>query len=253
MGFYAAGVAFSSIGGGVSSKPWEVDAGLELSYLPRLSKAERSAGFDKPESSNLSPLIPRPRIGIGTLRGARVELSWLPPIRVFGAKANLYSMAVSRAVTPGRGMVLTPRIAATGGRVRGPITCNDDLARGTAAELIYFRSVCGNRESDDYFEPTQFSGEVLLSRQWRTSGLSPFAGAGVRHDDVRFDIGVWRSNESRNLDHPVLTMRSTRPFFTGGATFNDRRGRVVAGELFYAPGSMLTVRVRGELRIWSRQ
>jgi len=195
-------------------------------------------------------VIPRPRIGIVTPGAVRVDLSWLPPARVFGAKANLYSLAVSRTLATRYGIAVTPRIAATGGRVRGAITCNDDLVDGTESEGIYFRRVCGNLESDDYFEPNQVSGELVVSQQRRVFGLVPFVGAGVRHDDVRFDIGVLSDNGRRNLDHPVLAMRATRPFFVGGALFDDTRGRRVGAELYYAPGSLLTARVRGEIRIW---
>ncbi len=250
MGFYAGAVAYSSIGVSTPTAPWEISAGVELSYLPRLSKAERSAGFDKPESSNLSPVLPRPRIGVTTPGALRVELSWLPPIRVFGAKATLYSAALSRTVATPYGIAVTSRIAITGGRVRGPITCNDDLLTGTESEGIYFRQVCGNRESDDFFEPNQVSGELVLSRQRRSPGFAPYVGGGARRDDVRFDIGVLSDNGMRNSDHPVLAMRATRPFFVGGAVFDDAKGRRVGAELYYAPGSLLTVRVRGELRIW---
>ena len=251
MGFYAAAVAYSSIGiSSPATASWDVSAGVELSYLPWLSKAERSAGFDKPESSNLSPVIPRPRIGVVTPGAVRIDLSWLPPARVFGAKANLYSLAVSRTIATRYGIAMTPRIAATGGRVRGAITCNDDLVDGTESEGIYFRRVCGNLESDDHFEPKQVSGELILSQQRRASRLAPFVGAGVRRDDVRFDIGVRSDNGKRNPDHPVLAMRATRPFFVGGTLFDDARGRRAGAELYYAPGSLLTVRVRGEIRIW---
>jgi hypothetical protein len=250
MGFYAAAVAFSSIGLTTATTPWEVSAGVEFSYLPRLSRAERSAGFDKPESSNLSPVIPRPRISVTVPGAVRVEMSWLPPVRVFGAKANLSSLALSRTVSAGYGITVTPRFTATGGRVRGPITCNDDLLEGTESEALYFRAVCGNRESDDHFEPDQVSGELIVGRQAGSSRLTPYVGVGIRRDDVRFDIGVLSDTGRRNPEHPVLAMRATRPFVVGGTLFDDGRGRRIGAELYYAPGSLLTARVRGELRVW---
>ena len=246
MAFYAAALAVSAVGPARAERPWSVRAGLELSHIPRLSREQRTAGFDKPESSNLSPVLPRPRLAISTPQGVRIEASWLPPIRVFDARANLYSLAVSRAMRVRGAIALTPRVVVARGRARGAITCNDDLRRGTPSEQVYYGAVCHVRESDDHFEPRQLSAEVIVSRP-TTSRLAPFATLGLRRDDTRFDIGVIRSDGRRDPDHPVLLMRATRPFLAAGVTV---RGRVETGaEVYYAPGSLLTLRVRTDLLV----
>jgi hypothetical protein len=247
MAFYAAALAVSAIGPGTADAPWSVSAGIELSYIPQLSRRQRTAGFDKPESSNLSPILPRARISLSTPGDVRVEGSWLPPIAVFHARANLYAIAISRSVASRGPIVITPRLAAAGGRARGAITCNDALVRGTPSEQVYYGAVCHARQSDDHFEPRQLSAEVIVSR---TSGsrFVPFATAGVRRDHARFDIGVRRSDGTRDTDHPVLVMRATRPFLAAGATWHS--GRADAGaEVHYAPGSLLTARVRLDLLV----
>jgi hypothetical protein len=242
MAFYAAALAVSAVGPGAASDGWSMSGGIELSLIPRLSRRQRTAGFDKPESSNLSPVIPRIRIAISTPGQLRIEGSWLPPITVFDARANLYSLAVSRTIASRGSFIVTPRLAAAGGRARGAITCNDALLRGTPSEQVYYARVCRARESDDHFEPRQLSAEVIVGRS-SASRLVPYATVGVRHDDTRFDIGVHRADGTRDPDHPVLVSRTTRPYFAGGATW--RAGRTAAGaELYYAPGSLVTVRAR---------
>ena len=242
MAFYAAALAVSAIGATEAGRPWSVSAGIELSHIPRLNRQQRTAGFDKPESSNLSPVLPRPRLALGTPGGFRVEGSWLPPIAVFDAEANLYAIAVSRAIATRGGFVVAPRVAIAAGQARGAITCNDALQDGTSSERVYYGAVCHGRQSDDHFDPRQISAEMIISRRLR-SALVPFMTVGVRRDDTRFDIGVRRADGSRDPDHPILVMRAVRPIVAGGATWGA--GRMSAGaEVYYAPGSLVTARVR---------
>ncbi len=245
MAFYAAALAVSAVGTGAASAPWTIGAGLELSLIPRLSRAQRTAGFDKPESSNLSPVLPRARVSVSTPGRLRFEGVWLPPVEVFDAQANLFALSVSRAFDGPAGLKFAPRLTVASGRARGAITCNAALRRGTPSEQVYYGAVCHGRESADSFEPNQLSGEVIVSREVRP-GIAAFIGGGARRDDTRFDIGVRRSDGSHDRDHPVLIMRSVRPVLTAGATW--RAGRAAAGaEAYYAPGSLLTMRVRMEM------
>ncbi len=244
MGFYAAALAFSAVGPAAAEERWTLGIGLELGYIPRLSREQRTAGLDKPESSNLSPVVPRPRVSLSAPGGVRIEASWVPPVPVFDARANLYGLALSKTMFGYMGMSFTPRLAASGGRARGAITCNADLLRGSPSEALYYGAICHSRESDDHLEPRQLSGELLVSRPVRAWGLTPFVGVGARRDDVRFDIGVKRADGSRDTDHPILRMRTTRPFLVAGASWNGGGRTSAGGELFHAPGSLLTVRVR---------
>lgn len=249
MAFYAAALSVSAIGTAAAGSPWSVGAGIELSHIPQLSRRQRTAGFDKPESSNLSPVLPRARLSLGIPGGVRLEASWLPPVSVFDARANLYALAVSRPIASDWPVVVTPRLVASGGRARGAITCNDALLRGTPSEQVYYSAVCHARQSDDHFSPRQFSAELIVTRA-RDTRIVPFATAGLRYDDVRFDIGVRRPDGSRDVDHPVLVMTVTRPFVAGGAVWRASRADAAA-EIYYAPGSFVTVRVRVDVLLSS--
>jgi hypothetical protein len=242
MAFYASALAVSAVGTSGAGSPWTIEAGLELSLIPRLSRAQRTAGFDKPESSNLSPVLPRARVSVSTPARLRFEVVWLPPVEVFDAEANLYAVSVSRSIDGPSRLLIVPRFTIASGRARGAITCNDALRSGTASEQVYYGAVCHARESEDSFEPDQLSGEVIISREVRR-GIAPFISLGARRDDTRFDIGVRQSDGARDPDHPILVMRSVRPFMSSGVAW--RAGRAAAGaEVYYAPGSLLTARVR---------
>lgn len=253
MAFYSAALAFS---GGISAfglNDHSLSLAIEASYVPRLSAAQRTAGFDKPEASNLSPVLPRPRVIVALPRGLRLEGSWIPPIRVFDATAALFGFAASRAWTVGHGITIAPRASVMSGRISGAITCSDALGNGTQTERVYFGAVCHGHESNDFFDPRQVSVEVIAARARASGGTSgrsgvfagvrPFAGVGLRRETVRFDIGVIRSDGTRDPDHPILELRETRPYAVVGGTRTFSRRISGATEVFYAPGSLVTIRL----------
>jgi hypothetical protein len=250
MGFYSDALAFSAVGAPRPRRPGGVEVGIEASYVPRLSRAQRRTGDDKPEATNLAPVLPRPRALVALPGRVDVEGSWIPPLRVFGVTANLLSVAVTRPVARVGGVTLVPRLSALTGRIRGPITCNEETARDGSPDLeVYYSAVCHGRDSDDHFMPRQVAGEVVVTTASRAGPIVPYGSVGVRAERTRFDIGVIRTDGTRDTDHPVLTSRATRPFFTGGLTWLAGRRALASGELYYAPGSLLTVRLLAGLRL----
>lgn len=241
MAYYSAVLAFSPAGLAEPLPAGGLEGAIELSLVPRLTSAQRSAGYDKPEATNLAPIFPRPRVRFGLARRITVEGSWLPPVRVFGVTANLVALGVVVPLDTIGGGSLMLRASGMGGRITGPITCNGDVARGSQDLGTYYRTVCRAHDSRDYFEPRHLGVEVLYARRGR---WSPFVAAGVRADiGTRFDIGVIRADSTyRDPDHPVLELRSLRPQFMAGV---KRRLRArVSGtlEIFHAPGSVVTAR-----------
>jgi hypothetical protein len=242
MAFYSSALAFSPVGAPDGSVPWRVSLSLEGSLVPHLSAAQRTADFDKPEATNLAPVFPRPRVAVVVPGGVSIEGSWLPPVRTFGATANIASVAVSRTVAHiGRAEVI-PRIALLAGRIRGPMTCNDDLKNAAASDLrVYYAAVCHGHESEDSFEPRHVSAEALIA--WRAGPVRPYVSLGARTERTRFDIGVRFADGTRDQDQPVLEMHATRPQGSAGLAWHAAPWMRTAAEVYYAPGSLATVRV----------
>jgi hypothetical protein len=250
MAYYSAALAFSPVGAPRPAGVRGASIGIELSYLPALSEAQRSAGYTKAQSTNLAPVVPRPRISVALPAGFSLEGSWIPPIRVFGVKANLLSGAVSRSFTAPGGFSLTPRIAGTIGSVKGPITCNDELQERGGGDAVYFTYVCHGTESEDSFEPSALSGELIASRTIRRGTIAPYAGFGVRLERDRFDVGVRFPDGSTDPNHSILELDLTRGYGFLGATWAGPRRSAVSAELFYAPGSLVTGRVQASLQLF---
>ena len=247
MAYYSAALAFSPVSAPRAMTPGAIRIGLEASYLPPLSEAQRSAGFSKTETTNFSPVLPRPRLAIGLPKGISVEASWVPPVKAFGATANLVSGAISKSFAVRTDILLTPRLSGITGSVRGPITCNDEMTTRTEGDLLFYEHVCHDMESEDRFEPRALNGEVVASRSMRDGALSPYLGIGVMNEWDRFDVGVRFSDGSIDPNHPILEMNLTRAYGFLGATWAGPRRSAITGELFYAPGSLLTARFQASM------
>ena len=262
MLYYSSTVAFSPLGvpygTGRASRTSatgrdmpKLEAAVEVSYLPALSLEQRTTGSDKPEATNLAPLFPRPRLGIGLPGGVGLELSWIPPVRVFDVKANLFGGALSRSFTLTNSVRIIPRAAVLVGRVEGPITCNRETAAdGDAALATYFSLVCYGNDSRDYFEPRHLSGEVMFARASASGRWQPYVSAGALAERTRFDVGVIRRDGVRDHDQPILEVKTTRAYGTLGTSWFGVPRTRLAGELYYAPGSVLTGRVLAGVRLW---
>lgn len=252
IGFYSAALVFSPLGAPERKDAWTVDAGLEITYIPQLSKSQRTAFQDKPEATNLAPVLLRPRLSVVFPGELHVQASWVPPMRVFDVEANLVSIALTRAIQP-RGITVAPRLLATWGKVRGSITCFEDLLEGDLGEATYFTEICNSRVSDDHFKPRHLAAEVLVSRAVSRLPFVPYGGIGVLNEKTIFDIGVQRADGSRDPDHPILELRATRPYAFVGGTANPWRTTRLTGELFYAPGSLFTARVYAGVHLFEER
>jgi hypothetical protein len=251
LGFYSAALAFTPVGAPTGAVAWTVDVGMEGTYVPWLSAARRRAGFDKPEATNLLPVFPRPRAALTLPQGLRLDVGWVPPVRAFGVKANVLSLALARTTPITRSLALTPRLAALTGYVRAAVTCYDELAGGDDSQQVYFAFVCHAHESDDRFAPRHLAGELIATYGRDAWPVVPYAGAGARAERARFDIGVILDDGSRSQDDPILEMRAVRGYGFAGATWSRGAARL-SGELYYAPGSMLTGRVLASFRVRER-
>lgn len=242
IAYYSAAMTFSPLGGLPAGARWSL--GGEATWIPRLNAAQRRPGIDKPEATNLAPVLPRPRVAWRAPGDVVVEGSWVPPLRVADAEANIFSFAISRTVAQWRGIALTPRLSGVTGRVKGAITCNrETAAEGGPTLAVYYSFICHDNESEDFFEPRQLAGELVASRPLRAGRGSVYAAAGLRVDRSRFDIGVIRDDGTRDLDHPIIRLDDTRPHVAAGGQWRLPRGLSTTAEWFYAPGSLATVRL----------
>jgi hypothetical protein len=109
--------------------------------------------------------------------------------------------------------------------------------------------VCHANASRDWFEPSHLSLDVAIGGRRSLLGVQPYLAGGLRREVTRFDIGVILPDGSRDPDHPVLEMAATRAFGSAGVEWSAGTRLRYAAEIFWSPGSLVTVRLLGGWRL----
>jgi hypothetical protein len=213
--------------------------GLEGAYLPKVDPAKAIPTICRPGQGPLNTdlvfALPRPRIGLPLPFGFALEASWIPPVRVAGAKANLFGVSVGKSFGRLDGLVAAIRAHGTFGWIRGPITCDD-------AALTELTSECfqGTR-SDDKYSPNIFGADVSLG--WTMAGgrLRPYVGGGYNRLEPRFQVNF--TNQFGMLDSTRIEVNLNRGVVFGGATWQLVERLGVTAEVYAAPADAVTARL----------
>lgn len=244
MAKFGAPLAFSAVAAPERTPAGRIELGLELSYVPGVDPALAiptvcRPGKLRPENTDLISIVPRPRIAVSLPWGLGVEASWIPPLRISDARANLVGIALSRT-TPIQGGAVLLAIRAHGafGVINGPITCNDAALQDAASECYQ-----GTR-SDDAFHPNVFGVEAAVG--WRLGkSLRPYMGAGWNHLAPRFRVNF--TNQFNQTDRRRVSVDLDRGVLFAGATWRATGAFELSGEIYSPPADAVTVRVAGRV------
>lgn len=221
-----------------------LQGGLEISVLPRIDARTATPLTCRPgkgpENTNLLPVLPRPRLGVGLPAGFELELSWVPPLRVEGVKANLFGVALGRRFPAGPSLAFTLRGHATVGTIRAPITCD-------AAALADSTSECfGGQLSDDAYRPNIFGGD--LTAAWAAAPrVDLYVGGGYNVLHPRFQVHF--TNSAGEVDRRRVSVDLHRAVVFGGMTWLATPGLAVSGEAYAAPKDAVTGRLTFRLAV----
>jgi hypothetical protein len=195
--------------------------GADLTYIPKPDPALERTGtcfMPKKESTQLSPVFPRPRLSIGLPLGIGVEIGYLPPVRVAGAKANLLSgaLSITRPLVSGSAhpIVAAARIHATRGYVNGAITCSDDAIQQTDPNAACY----GSEKSNDTFRPNMWGIDGSVGRAFMEGRLGLYAGGGYTWLAPRFRVGFDQLDGFHDRTRVEVDLQRASVF--GGATYH---------------------------------
>jgi hypothetical protein len=213
--------------------------GLEGTYLPRVDRATATPTICRPGQGPLNTdllfALPRPRIALPLPFGLALQASWIPPLRVAGAKANLFGFSLGKSFGRLDGLVAAIRAHGTFGSIRGPITCDGAALADPTSECFQ-----GTR-SDDRYSPNIFGADFSLG--WTMAGgrLRPYLGGGFNRLEPRFQVNF--TNQFGMVDSTRIEVNLNRGVVFGGATWRlaDRLG--VAGEVYAVPADAVTARL----------
>ncbi len=256
MDYYAAIMQFTPVG--LPDSGGRLEIGGAASLIPSISQEDRTAGFGgtKIENTNLCPVYPR--ITASKFFGSTgVELGYTPPVTVCGAKANVFALAIGRRFRLGRTWDGYARLSGVSGNIDVSTTCNAAAVADTLDETCYGGSV-----SKDRVSPFSAAIEFDAAYQgWRHSRLEPYFAAGLRYDAVNFDVNYTRDSAQSIADgvaghalpplddHNRLRATITRVHLAVGIAWELSRFIHLGGELYYAPGALMTLRGRAAVAL----
>jgi hypothetical protein len=243
LGYYAAPMVFSAQPA-ARLKPWAVRAGGDLTYIPQPNSSIQRTSLcftPKEENTELSPVMPRPRVAVGLPMGFMFEGSYLPPLEVAGAKANLYSGALtytySMFARTGLPIRAALRAHATGGSVKGSITC----ARKALQWLDKSQPCWGVSPSKDTFSPNIRGAEATLATALFNGRLGVYGGGGVNVLKPRFQVGF--VDGEGIVDDTRVEVDLTRTAYFTGLDWRTRGMWSATAQLYVVPQDVALFRV----------
>jgi hypothetical protein len=227
--------AFARDASPMNLRPGGLIVALEGTSLPSIDAATATPTYcrsGKPaEHVNIFPVLPRPRVIFGLADEFTAEVSWVPPVRVNGVKADLLGLALARTAPMGRGLV-SIRANATFGEIRAAITCTKAQVADPAGP-----SECAGaaRPSDDHFKPNGYGADLTYGWPIGTGKVRPYVGGGVNWLRSRFQVDAVDST-GFHYDQKVEG-NYTRLALFGGATWFPTARWALTGELYADPGT----------------
>jgi hypothetical protein len=234
-------LAFSNGAAPTLHLPGAVLLGLEATILPdagdRIATPTTCRPGKGPENVNILPGFIRPRLAYSMGNGNMLELSWVPPVKVDGVKANLFSFAVSRsALLNPAGAVVMARAHATIGSIKAPFTCDEDALADPTSE-------CFEGElSNDKYSPNIFGIELAVGWAWAGGRLRPYLGGGYNILHPRFQVDF--TNSADEHDDRKVEVNLSRWVVFGGLTLQASQRLAFSAEGYSSPADNVTARAK---------
>lgn len=234
-------LAFSNAGAPAFYYPGAVILGLEATMLPdasdRIATPTTCRPGKGPENVNILPGLIRPRLGYSLGNGNVLEISWIPPIRVDGVKANLWSFGLSRSVLLNpKGTMLTGRVHGTIGSIHAPFVCGEDDVDDPASECL------DSEVSNDKYSPNIFGVELAVGWAWARGRVRPYFGGGYNILHPRFQVDHRES--TGELDDRKVEVNLSRWIVFGGLTLQASQRFSLSAEGYSSPSDNITARAK---------
>ena len=233
MNYFASVSLLAGLGTPYSREPGSLEGGFEIDWIPKLSKSKRRVGFNglKEDDLNKAPIFARPRLTIGLPWRFSLLLSYLPPIKLFGVKPNLFAFALERPIYERQPWTVGLRVYGQIGEVEGAYTCPSDVAKyppGSPQNLFG----CEKKSSDT---ATLRYGGLELSGAYRSEtlrGLTPYLAVAGNLLDTRFQVDAltFGFHDRRRLTAETWTFS-----MSGGVVYPLTNRLSVSVGLFYSP------------------
>jgi hypothetical protein len=249
FGFYAVPLAFSTSVQPDQLRPWQFRVSLELTPMPAADPTTRTSAChsaNKGESTNLASIFPRPRVAMGLPYNLEVEASYVPPLQVKNAKANLLGLALAWtrrvAIVAGASVIAQARVHTLIGSVEGPITCGADALQASNTQECW-----GKQISNDRFTPNVSGGELSAAVDLGDYAVFLTGGMNTLQPElqVNFQPGAGYTATLPPADRSLVTLKERLNRYTlgGGATWRMFRGVDLTGQVYTSPDDVAIYRM----------
>lgn len=174
-----------------SRAPGSIEVGAEMDWIPQLSASQQRIAFNGTHEVDVTkaPIFARPRITFGLPWRFALTLSYVPPIRVFGVKPNLFAFALERPLVERDPWTIGMRMYGQIGDVEGAITCPSDVVKFPPGSAENFFG-CEKKSADRL---SQHSAGLELSGSYRIErlrGLTPYIAVAGNFLDTRVQVNA---------------------------------------------------------------
>ena len=243
MAFYAAPLAFSTAAQPVQLRPWQWQFSIDITPMPSPDSARRATqcySASKGESTNLASIFPRPRVALGLPYNLIVEASYLPPITVKDATANLFGLSLAWTqrvwVFAGSSVIAQARVHTTLGYVEGPITCGLGALQADPTKPCY-----GTKPSNDRFTPNVTGAELVGT--FDAFDYAMYAGVGVNSINAEFQVDFLDKNGFRDRSKVTLGSWLNRFAFLVGGTWRVAKTVDLTAQIYSQPDDVSMARI----------
>ena len=216
-----------------SRAPGSIEVGAELDWIPQLSSVQRRVAFNGIGEVDVTkaPIFARPRITIGLPWQFALTLSYVPPIRVFGVKPNLFAFALERPLYERDSWTIGMRMYGQIGDVEGAVTCPGNVIEFPPGSPENFFG-CEKKSADRL---SQHSAGLELSGSYRIEqlrGLTPYIAVAGNFLDtqVRVNALTFGILDRNRLEAETWTFSAS-----AGVTYPLTNKLMLSVGMFYSP------------------
>lgn len=244
LAFSAVPLAFASAMPALALGRGEIAIGLELAGIPEPSASIQRSDVcfvEKGQNTQLSRVLPRPRIAVGLPGGLTAEISYLPPVTVADATPSLLGVALGYAVPVTPSVAAMLRAHGTVGYVDGPVTCARSALQPDPAQPCF-----GTEPSSDRYAPNVYGAELTVATRLN-SRVSASLGLGASHLRPRFRVGF--RNGFGLLDETRVEQNFTRATASANLAASITQRMQVGAQLYAVARDAATVRITTQYQL----
>jgi len=210
-----------------------LNLGLEAGWIPSLSAAERTVGFNgvKEEDLNKLPAFGRVRLAAGLPLRLSLTLAYVPPIPINGVTSNVFSFSLGRPFSPLPHLTLGVSANGQVGSVKGDFVCPESEVRaGQDPQRNPFDCTQKSRDRVKMnYVGLEASGAYRIPGAY---GLTPFATLAFTYMNLAFHVNARYGGIE---DHTKLKTDGVTFSGTAGLLYPINSRLEVSGAVFYSP------------------